>query len=173
LDDFLALFLIKVAIPVAGGSILASWPKLRAVTAGIRARIDWQLLRWIALFLYIGFYVAYVTVPYYGSGIHLMSTSQIYQANNEYNLAEWYPLFKGAGYVCRSDAYGAAAGLYLFFPILTIPLFASALWRLPTDWRSSSSVGRLWRVAFSILIVVLIALYFHPSSSHIGEWLWD
>jgi hypothetical protein len=165
--------LLLFALPTIGVSFLVAGTKLMTASASVRARINWRLVRWLTLFLYIAFYLAYVTIPFYGSGIHLMSESQIYMANNERNLAEWYPLFRGAGYVCRSGAYTASMFLFALFPPIIIPLFSVSLWRLPVDWRTTFAVGKAWRVALIIVIVVLLYLQFHESSRQIGAWLFD
>ncbi len=133
------------------------------------------LNKWSALFalsLMILAYVLLVAIPVYGSGINHMSIAEIYEANNTRNLAEWYPLYQGAGYICRSDVYDWATLADMFYPLFTVPLAIGLLVTTRRHWPHWSLINRIpWLIVFAMYITVTVA--YVRIADQAGAWLWD
>lgn len=125
---------------------------------------------WFTLSILSILLIMLVLVPYYGSGIHLMSTGEIWEANNTRNLAEWYPLFRtGPGI---DNVYTWAMWIWGIWFYISIPTLAVQACSFIARWRVYMPRGKALRLSVLILAGITTGLYIHAFSG-VSAWLFD
>jgi len=146
-----------------GEPYLVAYP----TASGWVGRIPGVNVLFFVLFFLSLFLIVMVLIPFYGSGMNLMSISHIYQTNNCCNLASWYPLW-------ADEEPARIVALYtdVGFNLIGLPLFIAAVLMVRTWWRKKAWYIRLLRLLIIVLAAGATVLDF-LSGAGIGAWLLD
>ena len=118
-------------------------------------------------------YVLLIVIPYYGSGMHILSVGDIWEINNtNRNLVEWHFLFDDEGLIRWSGGLFWAQSCWLLYVCIGMPLFLALSVASATRWTAMSIWPKVIAIASAIMFLTLFSVCV-ASWRGVMAWLFD